>query len=581
MLRRQLENKQLRTLSIAFFLLALWIVARLFWLQAVQHSYYALFALNAHEIYQKTHPHRGNIYFQDTRSQALYPAAVNKDFFMVYAVPKEIAPRDVKKTFDVLTNLLTIDDDNRRHTLFNKLAQSELRYVPVAKKVAEEDTLKIKEAGLTGVYFTQEEYRYYPEKNSGANVLGFVGSDASGDFNGRYGLEGYWDKELAGKGGFLEGEKGAQGNLISLADKKIVPAEDGIDLVLTIDRALQYKACERLRQGMDEYQAKSAALLLLNPTNGAVLAMCSLPDFDPNEYSKTEDIAAFNNTSIFTQYEPGSVFKAFTMAAGLDLNLITPETTYTDPCERIINKYHIRNAQQKCYGVATMTNVLENSINTGAVWVEEQIGGERFNDYIKKFGFGQKTGIELNTESAGDISSLGRKGAIFGANGSFGQGLTATPLQLASAYGAIANDGKLLKPYVVGEKRYANGRRERTSPEVVDVAISPQAARLTSAMLVSVVENHYHAAKIDHYYVAGKTGTAQIPEKGSYSDTRTNHTFAGFAPADKPQLVLVVKYEEPQRKWAEQTALPVFKDVMKFALTYYGIPGTRWWSIKY
>ena len=569
------EHRRIRYVAVIFLILAGWIIVRLFVLQIVEHKYYALFALNSHEIYKKLHPDRGQVFFQDTRTKQEYPAAVNKEFYVVYAVPKEIPIADAATTTEQVARILDIQDEAQKKALLEKFSQSNDVYASVAKKIPEEKIIALQEAKLKGVYTTPQVYRYYPEENLAANVLGFTGSDSGGNMIGRYGIEGYWEKELIGKGGLLSGEQGALGSWIALAGRTTIAPENGVDLLLTIDRALEYKACERLREGMVEYKAKSAALVLMNPATGAILAMCSLPDFDPNNYSKVDDLAAFNNTAVFTAYEPGSVFKSVSMAAGLDLGLVTPTTVYTDTCDLLINGFHVRNAQQSCYGEQTMTQVLEKSINTGAVWVENKIGSDRFLDYVEKFGFGNKTGISLNTEVAGDITSLTKKGQIFGANGSFGQGFTATPLQLAAAYSAIANDGKLPKPFIVEEVRYPNGKKERTVPAVSEQVISSRAAKLLSGMLVSVVENHYHAAKIPNYYVAGKTGTAQIAERGGYSVERTNHTFAGFAPADNPQFVMIVKYEEPERKWAEQTALPVFHDVMKFALDYYGVAGKR------
>lgn len=568
------EDDRSRVRWVAFFFLALaiWVVVRLFTLQIIQHNYYALFALNAHEIYQKLHPDRGQIYFEDSRTKTEYPAAVNKEFFIVYANPREISPEETTTTSVQIAALLGQTPDEQQSTLA-KLSNHSDSYAVIAKKIPSDIVDRIEAAKLNGIYATGVNMRYYPEGPLASTVLGFTGSDSAGTIIGRYGIEGYWEKKLAGKGGFTMGEKGALGSWISIADRTTVPSENGADLVLTIDRAVESAACERLRQGMKDYNAKSAALVLMNSKTGAILAMCSLPDFDPNNYSKVDDLSVYNNTTIFTAYEPGSVFKAFTMSAGVDLGLVTPDSVYTDPCERVINGFHVRNAMQACYGEQTMTQVLEKSINTGAVWVEEKVGADRFQKYIDKFGFGDKTGITLNTEVGGDVNSLKKKGGIFGANGSFGQGLTATPLQVVAAYGAIANNGKLMKPYVVDQVRYPSGEKETTTPTVVDQVISEHAAKLLSAMLVSVVENHYKAAKINTYYVAGKTGTAQIAERGVYSANRTNHTFAGFAPASDPALVLVVKYEEPDRKWAEQTALPVFKDVMQFALNYYAIPG--------
>lgn len=573
--RRSNDLKRLRQVAAVFLLLAAWIIARLFMLQIVQREHYSLFALNTHEISRAIHPHRGEIFFQDSRGKKEYPAAVNREYYLLYAVPREIPAGLAATTSARLAEILGIADSEKRVALAGKLADSRSVYAVVARKVPEEISAQIKNERLAGIYAVAEEYRYYPEERLAGPALGFTSLDEHGTLVGKYGLEGYWDKRLLGSGGFQSGERGALGGWIALAGRKIIPAQDGPSALLTLDRTLEFKACQRLAEGLAEYQAKSGSLVLMSPKTGAILAMCSVPDFDPNNYSQIKDLAAFNNTAIFTPYEPGSVFKSFTMAAGLDAGIVSPLTTYTDPCERLINGHRVRNAERKCYGAQTMTQVLEKSINTGVVWVQEQLGNERFRQYLEKFGFGEKTGIELNTEAPGDISSLRKKGQIFGANGSFGQGLTATPLQLAAAYAAIASGGKWYQPYIVEEWRYPNGKQEHTKPKISASVISERSAKLLTGMLISVVENHYHAARIPGYYVAGKTGTAQISESGGYSATRTNHTFAGFAPADDPQFVLVVKYEEPQRQWAEQTALPVFRDIMKFALDYYEVPVKR------
>lgn len=575
MLHQAKTDNRLRFIAIFFMAVALVIIIKLFLLQIVQYNYYHTLALNSHEIYQQLHPKRGEIFFQDTRDKIIYPAAINRQYFLIYAVPKEIKPENVSSTVDKLIKILNIVE-TERDLLTKKLSKNNDLYEPVAKKIDAETYEKLKLEKLEGIYANQQEYRYYPEQNLAGPILGFSRLDDSGNEQiGSYGAEGYWNKILSGRKGFTIGERGAFGSLVAMSDHSQVNAQDGADLVLTIDRSLEYKACSLLQKGLEDYQAKSASLVMMNPKTGAILAMCSLPDFNPNEYSQVKKISQYNNTAIFTPYEPGSVFKPITMSAGIDLGLVSPNTTFSDPCVRVYAGFPIRNAMNKCYGVQTMTQVLENSINTGMMFVADKLGHERLADYAKKYGFGQKTGIELSPEAGADISSLDKKGQIYAAVGSFGQGLTATPLQIAAAYGAIANQGILSKPHIVAEVRYPDGKKEITTPQNSQPVISARTAKLVSGMLVSVVENHYNAAKIPGYYVAGKTGTAQIAEGGKYSAERTNHTFAGFAPATNPKFVLVVKYEEPQRKWAEQTALPIFHDLMSFALQYYAVQNDR------
>ncbi len=574
MLKERNNEREITILSLVFLAIALFIIVRLLILQILQHDYYSLFALNTHEIYQKLYPARGSIYYRDARGDKEYPAAVNRGYYLVYAVPQDIPQDKITEVGDKLSEVFGFVEEDKTK-LLEKLSKSDDPYEPVQKKVDEATWEKIAALNLPGIYKASQKFRYYPEANLASNILGFTGESENGSLVGSYGLEGYWNKELSGKSGFLAGEQGALGSWIASAGRTLVKAEEGRDLVLTLDRSVQNKACAVLKKGFEEYKAKSASLILMNPKTGAVYAMCSYPDFDPNNYSKVKNLEEFNNTNIFTAYEPGSVFKPITMAAALDQNLVNPNTTFQDPCERKIDGFTIRNALKKCYGRITMTQTLENSVNTAMIWVQEQLGRERFQDYVKKFGFGEKTGIELNTEVEGNISSLEKKGKVYGAVGSFGQGLTVTPMQIATAYAAIANGGKMPRPYVVAEQRYADGRKEKTEPRIVENVISERAAKLLTGMMVSVVENTYTTrVKLDHYYVAGKTGTAQIPGKGGYTE-ETNHTFGGFFPADDPGFVMVVKYEAPQREWAESTAAPTFKEVAEFVLKYFAVPEER------
>ncbi len=560
-----------------FWLLTFIIIFRLFYLQVWKYSYYNALAVNTHEIYKQLFPTRGSIYIQDSRPgwKQEYPVAIEKPFFLVYAVPRDIPPDKLTTTTDFIAKLLKYDE-KKKQDLVSRLGKSGDPYEPIANQV-ESDTLeKIKLAKLTGINWTLKNYRYYPESRDLSNLLGFVGSDLDGNFIGRYGVEGGWDKELSGRSGFLAGQRGAIGELISTAGKITQYSQDGVDLLLTIDRSLQNKVCQELKNGGKNYQAKSGAAVMLDAKTGAVRAMCSYPDFDPNKYYETTEATAFNNTAIFTPYEPGSVFKPITMAIGLDLELVSPNTLFNDPGVRVIDNYRIYNALQKQYGTVTMTQVLENSINTGMIWVEEKIGLKRFNEYVKKFGFGEKTGLQLDGETTGDISSLEKTAAIYGANGSFGQGFTITPLQLATAYTALANGGKLMKPYIVQEIRYPSGQREKIEPQITANVISARAQKLLTGMLTAVVEKGYSyiGVKMDHYYVAGKTGTAQIAGGGGYTD-QTNHTFVGYLPANDPQFVLLIKYETPQRAWAESTAAPTFKNIAEFAVKYYGLKEDR------
>jgi cell division protein FtsI/penicillin-binding protein 2 len=574
------QDTRLRIAAVVVLLIAVVIVSRLFVLMVLQHSVYAQLAQGSHELLAHLFPHRGSVYIQDVRTGETFPFAINKDVFTMYADTREITSDDVAES--VVGELAEIFqyDDEKKLALFLKLNKRDDPYEPIEKKLEESVVENIKEKKLTGIHFSRVQERFYPEGNLAAQVIGFVGKDEEGKDIGRYGVEGYWQAELAGNSGFFEGIRSAKGYSIPLAGKVFEQAEDGVDMTLTIDRTIQYKACERLRAGMEEYKAASASLIIMDPKTGAMRALCSLPDFDPNTYNKVESVEVYNNTSIFTPYEPGSIFKPVTMAAAINEDLLSPNSVFHDTGSKdgICHK-PIRNADLKIYKDQTMTGVLENSINTGMVYVAEQLGKKQFRHYIEQFGFGTKEGIELDSETSGTIDTLGiKKGDdidCYAATASFGQGITATPLQMVTAFSAIANGGTLMKPYVVEEFVFPDGQVEKTKPVEIREVLTPRTAALVSGMMVNVVDSgHAGGASVAGYYVAGKTGTAQIAGRGGYTE-ETNHSFIGFAPVDDPKFVMIVKFEKPQRRFSASTAAPVFGDIAAFLLQYYSVPPVR------
>lgn len=441
-----------------------------------------------------------------------------------------------------------------------------------------------------GIGYALENYRYYLEGRFGSHILGFTtyDKDLKNDQYGRhgyYGLEGFFDEELFGQYGSIVGERGAAGLLIA-GNSQYQDKINGDDLVLTIERPIQYYACQRLDAMAEHYAADSGTVIVMEPKTGAIIAMCSYPDFDPNNYNEIEDVDVFNNPALFDQYEPGSVFKAITMAAALDQGKVTPTTTYTDEGQVMVPGWPkpIKNSdfdRVGGHGLTTMTGVLENSLNTGAIYAAQQLEPETFADYVKKFGFGEKTGIELEGEFPGNISNLTAKKVkmIDVAVASFGQGITVTPLQMITAYAAIANGGYLVKPYLVEEIIHADGSKLVTKPKQLQQVISNHTAAMLSGMLASVVENgHSKNAQVPGYYVAGKTGTAQIAskDKRGYYESQYNHTFISFAPVNDARFVLLVKFENPKGyQYADSTAMPVARDIMEFLLNYWEVPKER------
>ena len=572
---KRITDPRMKFLAYLFIFFALLIIGKLFDFQVLKFDFYAALASDQHDIYKTLFPERGSIYLRDkefsilTNQESLYPIALNKDYNLIYAQPKYLdrAPEELAK---ILAPILEMKEEE----LIDKLGKKDDPYEPLKHKVEDSVAENIKNLNLTGIKVAKETYRYYPEKNIGADVIGYVGFDKNGFKRGLYGVEGYFDKELAGEQGEIQSEKDTTGSFISVGEKKFIRAKDGADVVLTIDKTLQFEVCSQLNQHAKVIEADSGSAIIMDPKTGAILAMCSYPDFDPNDYNKADDASAYNNRAIFEAYEPGSIFKPITMAAGLDLGVITPETTYIDEGFVKIDDFTIRNYDKQAHGKNTMSEVLQHSLNTGAIFAVRQMDKKDFKKYVEKFGFGQKIGIQLDTEVAGDIDSLKKKGEVFTATASFGQGITATPLQMVQSFSAIANGGKLIAPYIIDEIKESDGniiKPERPLPRQI---ISSKTATLLTGMLVNVVEKGEGTkAKVPGYYIAGKTGTAQIADHvhGGYSN-KTNHSFIGFAPIKDPVYIMIIKFENPKKgSFASVTTAPLFSRLSKFILDYYHV----------
>jgi cell division protein FtsI/penicillin-binding protein 2 len=562
------KSGNIRFFIILFFVLVITgcVLTRLFYLQVLMHGVYSAIAAGQHGLDEKIIAKRGEIFIQENAG-VWHPLAVNRDYPSVYLVPKEI--KDKKQVAKELASLIEVPEDK----IIDKLKNLEDPYEPLQTKISDETAAKIKSLKLPGVYLGSDSLRWYPQGELASQVLGFVG--AKNDQRvGQYGIEGYYENILAGKNGFLKSQKDALGQWLVINNYDFEPAQDGDNLYLTLDQNIQYIVEQKLKAVMEKWGSSVGCAIVMEPKTGAIRAMAGYPNFNPNEYNRTEDINVFINPCTQKNYEPGSVFKPVTMAAGLDTNKVTPETTYTDTGTVQIGGYVIKNAAQRSYGLSTMTKVLEKSINTGAIFVQRLVGGEIFKKYIDAFGFGERTGIDLEGEALGNTRNLEENREINFATASFGQGISVTSIQMASAIGAIANDGKLMKPHLIEKIVHADGQEILVRPEILRQVISPSAAGKLTAMLVSTVRNGYDKIKIKDYFVAGKTGTAQIPseDKLGYSD-QTIHTFAGYAPAYNPKFLIFLQMEKPQGiNFASDSLAPVFSDLAQFLFNYYEIP---------
>ena len=574
--KQPLSQTRARMIFGAFFLFFFAMVFRLIDLQIMEHDWYRVLASGQHELFEELVPERGEIFMHDQKDQNNVLVATNQTFPFLYADPRLI--KDPLFTAKTIGDILGYEDD-AIDRLYERLSQTDDPYEPIAHKITHEQYKAIHEKELSGIFFIPESFRFYPEAQMSGHLVGFVGSDEEGNYAGRYGVEGYFDDVLSGTAGFLRSDRDLSGSFITVGYRSMQKATDGADIFLTIDRNIQFVACQKLQEAVTRHGAERGSVIIVDPNTGAILASCAVPDFDPNHYERVSSITVFNNPVIFSAYEPGSIFKPITMAAALDQGAVTPETLFDDTGSVVINNITIRNSENKTYRIQTMTQVLEESINTGIIFAMQAIGPERFADYVRSFGFGALTGIELKTEMPGNISSLEKTAEIYAATASFGQGITTTPLQLVMAYAAIANGGNLLKPQIVSEIYYPDGSKKQRLREEIRPVMSEKTAGLLGAMLVSVVEHgHGKRAGVPGYYIAGKTGTAQVAKVGEigYDSHKTIGSFAGFGPVSQPRFAMVVRIDDPKDvRFAESTAAPLFGEIANFLLNYLEVPPER------
>jgi cell division protein FtsI/penicillin-binding protein 2 len=582
-----------RILAGGVVLIMLAIAVRLFQLQIIQGHFYSLLASGQHELFDKLLPERGQILVREQDSDSLYPVATNINLWTVYSDNRKLI--DAATETNALAPLLSVPVDPTNKTsdeiaaaakqnladkeaeILKRLMVTNAPYELLGHDINQQLMDSIKALNFPNINFAPEKARFYPESSFSGQLLGFVGYQGDKK-KGLYGIEGYWDKELSGTQGFLTAARDPSGDIIASTESGISEKVDGSNIILTVDRTLEATVCSKLDAAVKAHNATGGSVVMMDPATGAILAMCGTPDFDPNNYNQITDPSVFNNPAIWDAYEPGSVMKAITMAAGIDSGALTPTTTYTDTGSVVYGKVKIQNADFMAHGVQTMIDVLNKSLNTGAIFAMRTTGMAKFKSYLKAFGFGVRTGIELDTESPGNLSSLDNNNEINAASASFGQGITVTPLQLAVAYGAIANGGKMMKPYIVDSIVNPDGTTIKTQPRTVRQVISDQAAGLLTGMLVSVVKNgEGHRAGVPGYLVAGKTGTAQIAKSdgsGYESDIHAEiGTFAGFAPVSDPRFVMVVRINRPQDvEFAENSTAPLWGDIASFALKYLEVP---------
>lgn len=495
------------------------------------------------------------------------PLAMNRPAFLVYAEPKQI--KDLPSFIRTVSGGLGLTEAS----VSAMFADAGTDWVPIKHRVESKMTEELKRQNIPGLGFEKEPKRYYPEASMAAQLLGFVGQDQNGDDRGYFGLEGYYDRELRGKSGSLTIEKDVTGAPILVGEATRINPEDGRSLVLWLDRTVQSIVEQKLAWGIGRYGAKSGSITVMDPKTGGILASAGWPSYDPSSYADF-DKELFKNPGVADTYEPGSTFKPLVMGLGIDENVITPKTSEVESGPVNVSGYLIRTWNNAYLGTMTMTDVLIHSSNVGMVFVQNKLGREKLIRGIRAFGFGKSTGIDLEDESSPALRSDDEWKEIDLATASFGQGIAVTPLQMLRAIGAIANNGMLMEPHVVKEIREPDGKVVPIPPKKVRQVIHPAAARETTEMMVTAVdEGEAKFAKPKGYRIAGKTGTAQIPVEGHYDNAKTIASFVGFAPADDPKFVMLVTLREPtSSQWGSETAAPLFFAIAKELFLYYGIP---------
>ena len=455
-----------------------------------------------------------------------------------------------------------------KSTMLDRLSQT--GYVVLAKALSVKEKDSVAQLGITGLVFDQSFVRQYPEASMSAQLTGFVGRDDLGKPTGYFGLEGYYDRELSGRSRVEKQEKDVVGNPLLIGDFQLMPGRSGRTLKLYLERGTQYIVEEELKKGLEHYGASSGEVIVMDPRTGGILAMASLPSYDPAKFHLF-DTSLYKNPAVANSYEPGSTFKVLVMAAAFNEGAIK-EDDRCDICAGSypIGKYTIKTWDETYRDGATPQDIIVHSDNVGMVWTEQKLGGEKLVEYIKKFGFGEKTGIDLQEEVTPRLRT--KWGDIDYATSSFGQGIAVTSIQMVAAVGALANQGVLMEPHlvqsVIGETEVP------IPPKSKGQVISPEAAaRITALMVQAVEQGEAKWAAPKGYVVAGKTGTAQIAVEGHYDREKTTASFVGFAPADNPRFVMIVKLSEPQSsQWAAETAAPLWFEIAKKLLAKYNIP---------
>lgn len=560
-------------LFVCFFAVGATLVVRLFFLQVENRGLYRALAQGQHNFFKTLNPARGEIFFREREAggaQNFISAARNTTIKSAIISPREVV--NPSAAASAISRILAIDEEHTKSVLSENNS-----YAILKNGLTKEEEIALQNTHIAGLYFKTEQKREYPEKERGAHILGFVGKGEE-DRKGQYGVEEFYDEELGGRKNARAGDEAKQskGFLFFGDSSRLVP-QKGADLYLTIDYNIQYTAEKLLEEEVKKHDAQGGQIIVMDPKTGRIFAYAINPSFDPNAYFAVKSLKTFMNPATQKQFEPGSAFKPFVVAAALELGKVTPETTFYDKGYIKIGPEIIKNFEDKVHNEQTVRGILEKSINTGMVYISQLLKKEDIKSFIMAFGFGARTAIDLPGEISGDLSNLDDPRDIHYATAAFGQGIAVTPIQLISSFSSFANGGKRVTPFVVEKKIFSDGHEEFHPPSSKDgeEIISSEIAANMNSMLISVIENGTgKRARMEGYLVAGKTGTAQVPKiTGRGYGEETVHTFVAYAPASDPKFIILVKIDDPIGvRAAEGSAVPVFKELAQYMVNYLEIP---------
>jgi cell division protein FtsI/penicillin-binding protein 2 len=564
---RLAQNSRLHLLSAAFIGIGLVLSARLSIVQVVEHDRYRELARDEHFQVQSVPPRRGTLL--DANGNAL---AITVMYDTLSLVGSEITAPDA--TAARLAALLELRPEDIRA----QIDPTSSRPVTIKGKLPSATSSQIRdlirEQRLDGLYLQPEPVRQYPEGSIAPQVLGFIGRDGEG----LAGLEYSYDDELSGTPGQIQSERDSSGKEIALGQRVLVRPQDGAELTLTIDRVVQRIAERSLAEAVVSNKASGGLILVMEPATGAILGMASWPIFSLTDDSlyRPDQESLYKTVQVTNQYEPGSVMKIVTMAAGLEEHLVTPTTTINDTGIVEIGGAVLKNWDLRGNGVITMTEVLIHSSNIGAQHVSGLLGPDRFYRYIDAFGFGKLTGVRLPGEVPGMVRTPADQGwsRVDLATNAFGQGIAVTPLQMLSAISTIANKGVLMKPQIVKASR-VDGQLTPQEPEPVRRVVSEQTALTLTDMMVSVLEQPaLQANRMPGYRFAGKTGTADFPTNLGYTSGKTYASIVSFGPLPTPRYSVLIRLDAPEGIYGGAVAAPVLKRVNQELLAYYRLPAS-------